>query len=87
MRTYKQFRDRGVFFVGLSPEGASDLEDMQKFVRETEIPWPNGYGANYTMDRLGVRGLPTIYVINRQGNIVWSGHDSDDVAKVLEAVL
>jgi hypothetical protein len=69
---YKMFHDRGVTFVGLT---AADRADAERFLANTEITWPNGYGAKPTLDELGSR-VPTIYVIGRDGRIVWTDQRS-----------
>ena len=72
IRTYEHFEDRGVVFVGLTNESPDELEYVQKFVKLTEIPWPVGYGAQSTLRDLQVRMITQVFVIGRNGSIVWN---------------
>jgi hypothetical protein len=52
-----------------------------KFIQDLGITWPNAYGARATLQALGVRGVPTTFVVARDGRIAWNdelGGDLDD---------
>lgn len=94
VQPYQQYSTRGVLFVGLSECGRATCED---FVRELEIPWPNGYGAAKTIRSL-VNGNPTVVVVGRDGRVVWCDRRSrrveqwperfpDDLGRAIEAAL
>lgn len=55
-------------FIGLT---SADADETERFVRNCEIPWPTGYGAEQTVEQF-VGAAPTIFVIGRDGQIVWN---------------
>jgi len=76
-------------FIGLTSEDASALSDVKKFLRETGITWPNGYGAEKTIQGFKVSFIPAKWVIGRDGKVVWNqgseGEFSDGIEKALAA--
>ncbi len=68
----QRYRDKGVEFVGLTHEGASAKLESEAFLKDENISWVNGYGANATIDRLGVEAFPTTFVIGKNGRVYWS---------------
>lgn len=65
---YHEFEPRGVIFLGLT---AADRPATQQYLDEQVIAWPNGFGAQATLQRLG-SAAPMVYVVGRDGRIVWS---------------
>ncbi len=74
-------------FLGLTPEGADALPESRAFVEGLNIPWPNAYGAGETVEALGVRALPTVFVVGRDGKIIWNSMMEGDVADFVEQAL
>ena len=72
VRAYNKFRSQGVVFIGLSSESATAIPKMDRFLRETGITWPNGYGAVKTLQTLGADRIPLTWVIGRDGKIAWN---------------
>jgi hypothetical protein len=72
-----------VTFVGLTAEGADAKDDTQAFLDDFKISWSNGYGAGETIEALGVRGYPTVFVIGRDGKIAWN----DELPGTLEEAI
>lgn len=62
---HDKYRRRGVVFLGFTPHA---LEPAASFLRRYGISWPNAYGV------VGAIGdtAPAIYVVGRDGRIVWS---------------
>ena len=58
-----------------------------RFLDDFQIPWPNAYGANPTLAALGIENLPAVLLVERNGRIVWQGHDAEELIPVLEAHL
>lgn len=69
----ERFSDQDVVFLGFTSDGADQINQCEEFVKSGTIPWPNGFGAGTTFDAFGVYQIPTVYVIDRQGNVAW--HD------------
>ena len=85
--TYNRFRDRGVVFIGLTREDARALPEIKDFLRQTGITWVNGYGASPTFDALSVEYIPAVFVIDRQGEIVWNEDAGGTLDEALERAL
>jgi hypothetical protein len=87
-RLYAQYQPLGVEFIGLTPEGESELSKIAGFLREVGgVTWPIGYGADPTFDMLGIVAIPTLVVFDAQGRAVWSGYDVGDLPDVLDQTL
>ncbi len=87
-KLYQQYRPLGVEFIGLTPEGEAELPTIERFLRDfSDVDWPIGYGANPTIDMLGVELLPTLVVYGPNGRVVWSGHHAQDLPDVLDQAL
>lgn len=80
-------------FIGLSPEDPSDpntpeaLDDMRAFVGSLEIPWVNGYGADESLQALGVRAFPTAIVLGKDGRIAHFGEGDVRISAAIDAAL
>ena len=87
--TYDKFHDRGVVFLGLTPDSAEDIPKMQQFLRKGTIPWPCGYGATKTLTDLEVESIPQVWVVGSDGKISWNfdaeGHLDDAIEEALTA--
>ena len=85
---YEKYRDLGVEFVGLTPEGAADRAAVEGFIGTVEgFAWPVGIGANPTLDMLGVRVLPTMVVFGKDGRAVWSSTSTQGLEAALDEAL
>ncbi len=71
VQLHEKYKDQGVIFVGLSDESANDLPAMQAYVTSCQYTWPNGYGAGQTLEALKVEAIPRIWVVGKDGTIVW----------------
>lgn len=69
---YEKYHDQGVQFIGLSNEPADRLPEMEEFLKDTGIVWPNAYGADETLAALGAEYIPMVWVVDRQRRIVWN---------------
>jgi thiol-disulfide isomerase/thioredoxin len=69
---YERFRDQGVVFIGLTGEGEAALTESQQFIATAKIPWVNGYGAIETLTAFGSEYIPAVWVIGRDGKILWN---------------
>jgi len=87
-RLYRQYHPLGVEFVGLTPEGETDLASVERFLRNfTEVVWPIGYGAAPTLDMLGIAAIPVLIVYGPDGRVVWSGHHTDGLPEALDQAI
>ena len=87
IRIWERYRDQGVVFIGLTDEGEQELPHIREFLEQTGIPWPNGYGAGDTLQRLGAEGRPAIWVADPQGRIVWNYGSPEPLDEAIERAL
>lgn len=80
VKLFDKYRDRGVQFVSVTNE---PMQSVEPFVVTLGIPWPSGFGASLeTLQNLGAatseaimpgyQVKPTLYVVGRNGRVVWS---------------
>jgi len=87
VETFERFRDQGVVFIGLTNEDESALPQIEAFLAEMAITWPNGYGAFETLTALGAEYIPSMWVIGRDGKIAWSGDARGGLDEAIERAL
>lgn len=72
VRLHEEYGDR-VEFIGLAYQQKDTGEDVERFLSENGITWPNGYGEPFTtLAAFEVKGFPAVWVIDREGRIVWN---------------
>jgi hypothetical protein len=84
---YDKYKDRGVRFIGLTAEGAETLTETKAIVEKAKLPYPNGYGAADTVDALRVEMIPSVFVIGRDGRIIWHTDRPGTVEEAIESAL
>jgi peroxiredoxin len=64
-------------------------EDLAKFLEENDVPWTNliAEGARQAATRYGVRSIPTMMVIDQQGNVAAVAHRVAEVSGTIEKLL
>jgi thiol-disulfide isomerase/thioredoxin len=74
---YKRYHDRGFEIVGVSIDDSRD--DLVNFLKENRLPWKiinssvkkNEKEFEHPLaDQYGIMGIPTLYVINREGKVI-----------------
>ncbi len=87
-RLYREYRPMGVEFIGLTPEGESELSAIKQFIGEMPgFDWPVGFGASPTIDMLGIQFFPTLIVFGPDGSCVWSSFHTNGLADALDKAL
>lgn len=86
---HDQYRDRGVVLVSLSAERTGPVS---RYVKENKVPYIVGAGAKATERSYGIKDkdkdYPTMFIIDPDGNVAWSGLPSDEkVTKTIDALL
>ena len=87
----KKFKDKGVTFVGISDETAAKVEpfvkkmgDKMDYVvaldsdRKTSGDYLGAYGQN---------GIPTAFIVDKQGRIAWVGHPMSGLDTAIEEIV
>ena len=82
------YQPKGVVFIGLTPELASDRTTIERYLPTVDgFDWPVGYEAGVPLGQLGIPGFPTLIVFGPDGRAVWSSHGSDGLPEVLDGLL
>ena len=70
---HDKYKDQGVIFLGLTSEGldSRSINLSKDYVKSLKIPWPNGYGATKILAELEVETIPQLWVVDRQGRILF----------------
>ncbi len=72
----KKYADKGVQVVGISLDRSEDT--LKKTVADKGMDWPQHYDGDRVITRkFGVSGIPTIYILSPEGEVLWRGHPSD----------
>lgn len=82
---YEKFKDQDVIFVGLTDEPESARSHIEGVLRENHVPWPNGYGANLVEWK--PRYIPSMWVVGRDGKVVWNHNSDGDLAEGIQLAL
>ena len=82
-----KYREGGLEFIALSQD--KSVEKVRQFVRDKRINYCVAID-NGTADWFGVKGYPTVVVVNHLGKVVWQGYPwncefEKAVAKAIEA--
>ena len=77
-----KYQDKGLTFISLSQD--KSIEEVRRFVRDKDIDY-NVAIDNGTSDWFGIRGYPTVVVVNHDGKVAWQGYPwSEEFAKAIE---
>jgi thiol-disulfide isomerase/thioredoxin len=82
---HNEYKDKDVVIVGLTDED-DEAANVGAFVREMKMTYAVGTGS--TSGRAyGVQGIPTAFVIARDGRIAWRGHPMKGLDAAIESAL
>ena len=84
---HKTYSARGVVFLGITSEGSDALAQSQRFLSDTGISWPNGYGALETLEQLRAEFIPQRWVIDGRNNIVWNEESREPIEAAIDRAL
>lgn len=87
VKLYDAYHDRGVVFLGLTPEGNEVAAENKKFLDDVRFTWPNGYGAGQTLAALNSEALPKLWVIDRTNMIIWELPGSEPIEAAIDRAL
>ncbi len=70
---YNNYKDKGVEFLGISLDKPGKKQHLIDFVKKNQMPWTHAYSGKFWKDptavQYGVRGIPAIWVIGKDGRI------------------
>jgi thiol-disulfide isomerase/thioredoxin len=86
-KEYEKYHPKGFEVVGISLD--EDRAALEKFVKSEEIPWPilfdqSDAGGNALADFYGIRGIPQLILIGRDGNVITLNARGPKLAEALE---
>ncbi len=70
-----QYASKGVQVLGISRD--RDRRALDRFVNRNRMPWPQFYDPDGTAKmsgKWGVTGIPTIFILSPEGEVLWKGH-------------
>lgn len=80
----KQLANQPFALIGVNSDG--DLDEIREIVKEKNITWrsfQNEAGSEGTIsDVWGIKGWPTIFILDENGVIRWKGHGGDIDAEI-----
>ncbi|MBI5758463.1 MAG: hypothetical protein HZA46_08100 [Planctomycetales bacterium] len=84
---HENVKGEGVVFIGLTPESESANDDSRKFLTATGVTWPNAYGAGKTLEQFKAEYFPSVWVIGRDGKVVWNRDSGQSIEEAIAAAL
>ena len=84
LKLYEQHHDDGLEIVGVSLD--EDLDALRQFLDKVDLPWWQlaGKETSDAADRYGVRGIPFLLLVDREGKIIACEHRLGDLAERLQ---
>jgi thiol-disulfide isomerase/thioredoxin len=83
---YDKYHDKGLEVIGISLDDSK--EKLAKFLTEKKIPWPqffDGQGWDNKLGNLyGVRSVPTVYLLDKEGKIIATGLEGEKLIKAVD---
>jgi len=91
---YKKYHDKGFEVIGISLDNSRD--DLEGFLKENELPWPilfeddsddaKGW-SNPMAAKYGISGIPTVILVEANGNVVSLNARGEKLGELLEKLL
>jgi thiol-disulfide isomerase/thioredoxin len=83
----EKLKDQGLEVVGVSVD--KDLDALGQFLEEHKLPWETlaGEEAQDLADKYGIRGIPTMMVVDQEGIVVAVAHNSAALRPHIEKLL
>ena len=73
VKTYNELHDKGFEIVGIALEGNKDPKRLHAYVDRKQMPWPQYTDGlmwkNKIAQRYGINGVPTMWLVDREGNL------------------
>ena len=86
---YNKYRNRGFEIVGISLD--KDVSALKSYIASESIPWISvsdtltaSAGMPSLGEQYGIRGIPTMYLLDRQGRILSTAARGENLKRLLE---
>lgn len=91
----REFRDKGVLFAGLTNEDPENTLDMVKELvskQGSAMEYAVGFEKeprtyNAYMEATGSMGIPTAFIVDREGRLAWIGHPMNGMEEILKELV
>lgn len=82
----KEYGDKGIQIVGISLDKSMDTL-KQTLADKPDMSWPQHYDPDRVITKqFGVSGIPTIYILSPEGEVLWRGHPNAMDAPLKQAI-
>jgi thiol-disulfide isomerase/thioredoxin len=85
---YEKYHDRGFEVVGVSID--QDRQALERYVEEKKVAWitlheRDNDGRNPALEKYGIIGIPAMFLIGRDGNVISTRARGEELNRLLEA--
>lgn len=85
--TYEKLNPKGFEIIGISFD--QDQDKLENIVQREKMPWPQHYesgGQNKFGEEFGITGIPTMWLVDKKGNLR-DINGREDLAEKVEKLL
>jgi peroxiredoxin len=84
---YDRLHAKGFEVVGVSLD--KDAEALSTFLDENQLPWETlaGDETQELAEKYGVRGIPTMMVVDKEGKVLGVAHQVQQLVPIIEKAL
>jgi thiol-disulfide isomerase/thioredoxin len=82
---YAKYKDKGLTIVGITNEDEATVKKFQE-----KIPMTYNVAINapqQLLQQFGVEGIPTAFLVDKSGKVVWTGHPMELTESMIQKVL
>lgn len=83
-KLHKKLADKGVTIIGLTNEKPD--EKLEAFIKKMEMTYIVGAGSTSGQE-YGVQGIPSAFIVDAEGTILWRGHPMAGMDEELEKLV
>jgi len=84
-KLHDTYSKKGLTIISVTNE---DEETVKEFVKENKMTFPVGIDqGDKTMTTYGIKSIPTAFLIDRTGRVVWEGHTMALTEKEVEKAI
>lgn len=71
----KKYGPKGLQIIGISLD--NDAATMQRVAKEVGFTWPQHIDKGDVKAQFGVSGIPSVFLIGPEGDVLWQGHPAN----------
>src|SRR6516165_3370663 len=82
---YSKYRSKGLEIVGITDENEATVKKFQR-----QVPMDYNVAVNTpesVYQQFGIEGIPTAFLVDKKGKIVWTGHPMELTEAEIQSVL